>query len=84
MFNLLQLFSGLHCSLTSLSSISVDGAFSPRQWILKRLEEVEDTPANNHVIIEAHKTANLKKNKRKTATLNIVKNKSHKSRMFTQ
>lgn len=52
-------------ALTGLGSISLDGAFSPRQWILERLEEIEDAPADNDVIIEAHKTANLRENERK-------------------
>lgn len=48
-----------------MGSISLDGAFSPRQWILERLEEIEDAPADNDIIIEAHKTANLRENERK-------------------
>lgn len=60
---LVWLFNG--CRLTGLCSISLDGTFSPRQRILKRLEEVEDAPANNHIIVEAHKATNLKREKNK-------------------
>ena len=48
--------------LTCLASIYLDGAFSPRQWILERLEEIEDAPADNHIIVEAHETTNLRGN----------------------
>lgn len=59
-------FQFQQCSaLTGLGSISLDGAFSPRQWILERLEEIEDAPADNDIIIEAHKAANLRENERK-------------------
>lgn len=51
--------------LTCLGSISLDGAFSPRQWILERLKEIEDAPGDDHIIIEAHKTANLRESESK-------------------
>ncbi len=60
-------------ALTGLGSISLDGAFSPRQWILERLEEIEDAPADNHVVIEAHKTAHLSWNERKKQYLSLLK-----------
>lgn len=59
------------CGLTSLTSISCDGAFSPRQWILEGLEEIEDAPADNHIIIEANKTTNLR-GKKETATAMLI------------
>lgn len=60
------------CTLTGLGSISLDGAFSPRQWKLERLEEIEDAPADNHIIIETHKTANLRGNERKQHYLSLI------------
>lgn len=66
------LCGALCCTLTGLGSISLDGAFSPWQWILERLEEIEDAPADNHIIIEAHKTANLSGNERKQQYLSLL------------
>lgn len=67
-----QLCCSVCCGLTGLASISCDGAFSPRQWILERLEEIEDAPADNHIIIEANKTANLKGNERQQQCLSLL------------
>lgn len=47
--------------LTGLGSVFPDGAFGPWQRILKRLEEIEDAPADNDVIIEANKAADLQR-----------------------
>lgn len=59
----------LRFALTGLGSIYADGAFSPRQWILERLEEIEDAPADNHVIVEAHETANLEQEMREKGNI---------------
>lgn len=45
--------------LTGLAPISRDGALSPWQWILERLEKIEDAPSDDDIIIEPHKTTNL-------------------------
>lgn len=74
------LCSALCCALTGLGSISLDRAFSPGQWILERLEEIEDAPADNHVIIEAHETANLRGNERKQHSLPNIHNKHNQHR----
>lgn len=47
------------CALTGLASISPYWAFGPWQWKLERLEEVEDAPADDDVVIETHEAANL-------------------------
>lgn len=71
------------CALTGLGSISLDGAFSPRQWILERLEEVEDAPADNHIIVEAHKTANLRGDERKLQYFSLLKTIAVSSHKYT-
>lgn len=48
------------CALTGLDSTPLDGTFSPRQWKLEGLAEVKEAPADNNVVVEAHKAANLK------------------------
>ena len=46
-------------ALTGLGSISPDWTFSPGQWILERLEEVEDAPADDDVVVQTHKATHL-------------------------
>lgn len=62
------------CALTGLASVSPDWAFGPWQWKLEWLEEVEDAPADDDVVIEAHETANLfgKGNKTKQGVSTVV------------
>lgn len=55
-------------ALTGLTSISLKGALRPRQWILERLEEIEDAPADDDIIVEADKSANLGESQRKLIT----------------
>ena len=45
--------------LTGQRSVPPDWTFSPGQWILERLEEVEDAPADDDVVVEAHKATHL-------------------------
>ena len=48
------------CSaLTGLGSIPPDWTFGPGEWVLERLEEVEDAPADDDVVVEAHEATHL-------------------------
>lgn len=46
-------------SLTGKCPILSDRAVAPRQRKLEGLEEVEDAPANNHIIVEPNKATYL-------------------------
>ena len=46
-------------SLTGKCPIPPDRAFAPWQRILKGLEEVENAPADDHIIVETHKATYL-------------------------
>lgn len=46
-------------ALTGLAAVPPDGTVAPGQRILKRLKKVEDAPADNHIIIQTHKTTHL-------------------------
>lgn len=45
--------------LTSKRAVLSDRAVAPWQRILEGLEEVEDAPTNDHVIVETHKATHL-------------------------
>ena len=57
--------AALVSALTGLTSVSLKGALCPRQWILEGLEEIEDAPADDDVIVEADKSAHLGERKRR-------------------
>lgn len=59
-------------SLTGKCPILSDWTIAPWKRILEGLEEIEDAPADNHIIIETHKTANLRGNERKQHYLSLI------------
>lgn len=46
-------------SLTGKCPIPPDRTFAPWQRILKGLEEIENAPADDHIVVETHKATHL-------------------------
>lgn len=92
LFYIILYNSGVLCkteysALTGLGPVYSDGALSPRQRKLERLEEIEDAPANNHIVVEAHETTNLRENERKqqnSSPLATTFTSTHKHTQFVQ
>lgn len=47
-------------TLACCGPIPDDRTFTPGQWVLEGFEEVEDTPSNDHIIIQPDKEADLR------------------------
>lgn len=59
---LLHTHTSLHHNVVSLTGkrpVPSDGAVAPWERKLEGLEEVEDTPADNHIIVEPHEATHL-------------------------
>lgn len=47
-------------TLACCSPIPNDRTFAPGQGVLERLEEVEDTPPNDHIVVQPDEEADLR------------------------